>query len=646
MRSRLLESRLPLVQATSLVRVLRILFLHEYGMYRQLICPQYGVTSTIVHNICIAGSKISKALSNYLAYGPFMFAGEGQEPVDALRKRVMSEIALIRGGEGGDLLSGVEAWVRVVQFRALQDMAKEYPDHFDDCWTVVQYSSWGGRGDIWLTNLRQREDRDIGWLWSLKTSTWSSSMASLEKDKHIDKPAESYTPESTAIEGLRVLRADVVFRSNNMAETSTELLSTPKCIPRHDSSPPLQTPEEDAPVDIAHHEYVEDGVHSPSQGSAAIFPEIRQAIEIKPNQEGHEPLVTVTQVIRGVHDVQIPQQGTEFEASLSQWMVASTPDLARTPPRGVLRELDANEVGQSVQQGVDSCSRRLQDQFEQEMATTEHISMSTDDGLAVGSRGGTFSATSSDSKILDAKVFKGNTLWEVYSQLKIDALLKAVPTQDKGTVRTKDIVFFNHCGKEMTLKHKDIRELKNSEVRLGNDIVDFVLSRIYMAYPEERRHEIHIISSRVSAYMLLVMRNAKSAEKFARDWLQPPDGVEVHQVKELIVPWVCDDHWSVLVFQANRVFHMDSCLDAIHKPRDKHSEFLRWMSCAWQRLRGVEEYPVGDIININVFQQVGGNECGHLSICNVMLYLKVRFYSMDVLKCCRKWSLNKVIVAL
>jgi hypothetical protein len=62
------------------------------------------------------------------------------------------------------------------------------------------------------------------------------------------------------------------------------------------------------------------------------------------------------------------------------------------------------------------------------------------------------------------------------------------------------------------------------------------------------------------------------------------------------------------------------------KLEDKHFEFLRWMLYLWQRLRGVKEYLVRDIININVFQQVGDNECGHLRICNIMLYLKVRWF--------------------
>lgn len=147
-----------------------------------------------------------------------------------------------------------------------------------------------------------------------------------------------------------------------------------------------------------------------------------------------------------------------------------------------------------------------------------------------------------------------------------------------------------------------------------------------MAYPEDRRHKIHIVSSWVSAYMLLVMSHAKSAEKFARDWFHPRDGVEVHQVKSsstLGFVTITGQSWS-----SNPTKYPIWILvtTPFTKLEDKHSEFLRWMLYLWQRLRGVKEYLVRDIININVFQQVGDNECGHLRICNIMLYLKVRWF--------------------
>ena len=226
--------------------------------------------------------------------------------------------------------------------------------------------------------------------------------------------------------------------------------------------------------------------------------------------------------------------------------------------------------------------------------------------------------------IADASAFAKHSLPHVYDALALDTLLNTVPTLGEGASRKPETVFFNQNGKEVEVSHKAIRDLTKAKTRLGNDVVDFVLSRIYMAYPEERRHEIHIVSSRVCALLEAVMSGTKSIQKLAKDYFQPPPGVEVNQVREVIIPWVCDGHWSVLIFQPTRVFHLDSMADKVHKPRGVHSEFVRWMCAAWQCLRGVEEYPVEDLSPITVFQQVGNNECGHLCIRNIMLYLKVR----------------------
>ena len=236
---------------------------------------------------------------------------------------------------------------------------------------------------------------------------------------------------------------------------------------------------------------------------------------------------------------------------------------------------------------------------------------------------GTLDGASGDCSILDASRFSKHSLPQVYDDLRLDTLLKAVPTVGEGSSRRPETVFYNHCGKEVEVRHKAIRELKKAKSRLGNDIVDFVLSRVYMAYPEQRRREIHIVSSRVSALLEAVISGTKTLQKLAKDYFQPPPGVEVDEVKEIIIPWVCEGHWSVLIFQSNRVFHLDSATGVAHHPKGKHSEFVRWMSAAWQCLRGVEEYPVEDLSPITVFQQLGNNECGHLCIRNILLYLKV-----------------------
>lgn len=62
---------------------------------------------------------------------------------------------------------------------------------------------------------------------------------------------------------------------------------------------------------------VGNGGQVKEHGSSPIFHEIQKAMEEGPNPV-EEPLLTVTQVIRGVHRVDfMPNQGSEFETSLS-----------------------------------------------------------------------------------------------------------------------------------------------------------------------------------------------------------------------------------------------------------------------------------------------------------------------------------------
>lgn len=112
-----------------------------------------------------------------------------------------------------------------------------------------------------------------------------------------------------------------------------------------------------------------------------------------------------------------------------------------------------------------------------------------------------------------------------------------------------------------------LRGLKDKDERLGNDIVDFVLSRLYMQADEGRQREVHILSSWVTK----AIWNSKSVEGIGWQWLRPPSRVEIEQVKELIVPWVSEDHWSVLIFQSHRVLHMDSYNGTFHHLRGQHS---------------------------------------------------------------------------
>ncbi len=136
------------------------------------------------------------------------------------------------------------------------------------------------------------------------------------------------------------------------------------------------------------------------------------------------------------------------------------------------------------------------------------------------------------------------------------------------------------------------------------------MSRVYLAYPEYYRSEIHIVRSYVSGSAMNIMASGSGLQKLVKEFLQPPPGVQVYEIKEIILPWVQEGHWSVLVFQPNQVFQLDSCKDNVHKPREKHFVFVRLICAAWQNLRGVDEYVVQNITSIDVFQQLGNNECG------------------------------------
>lgn len=242
-------------------------------------------------------------------------------------------------------------------------------------------------------------------------------------------------------------------------------------------------------------------------------------MEEDPNRV-EEPLITVTQVMRGVPGVDfMPHHMSKFESSLSQWMDVSLQPLADTPSCKVLPERGANIPSA---EDVDSCCGKLYGAFEEERnmeATKQLVGLSN-----AGPRppetmipstlliDGTFSGSSSACRISNASPFKNRTLGEVYIKLGIDVFLKGIACGGKGTIRKSETVFFNHYGKELILKHKAIYSLKDSEARLENDVVDFVLSRLYMAYSEERRYKIHIVSLRVSTFLLIFMSLGKSGK--------------------------------------------------------------------------------------------------------------------------------------
>lgn len=62
--------------------------------------------------------------------------------------------------------------------------------------------------------------------------------------------------------------------------------------------------------------------------------------------------------------------------------------------------------------------------------------------------------------------------------------------------------------------------MKKSTMWLRFDIMDFVISRLYVEYFESLRHKIHIVSFKASITLLSSMKN-EDVNKFAKQYLRP-----------------------------------------------------------------------------------------------------------------------------
>ena len=93
-------------------------------------------------------------------------------------------------------------------------------------------------------------------------------------------------------------------------------------------------------------------------------------------------------------------------------------------------------------------------------------------------------------------------------------------------------------------------------------------------------------------------------------------------MKEMLLPWVVDNHWTLLVFQFDKVLHFDSFDSECHFPLGRHSNFVQMVCQAWQTLREVQVYDCL-VVSQQVPQQPGNYECGDHTLRNAMLYLKV-----------------------
>ena len=551
------------------------------------------------------------------------------------------------------MISNALEWVRLVQIRALQDFGVKHPEEFEQAWMTLQYSKWIEVSHQWAKILRSREERDLGWV---PSDTLSSSSGVVVLRNNVQNSVrdigftigvedrqrwESYVQKQSPSTSTPVANVDRILHKNEVIEhvksasdggDALEGTANASFHSRDTNTLKVHNSGVKAGVDIDPY-----GFDSPPTGTlvvcstlgdsedkvrqcAPLFSEIPM---VSPNQNA---CVTVTQVIQSMDGLEdIPREESESQFRVSQYLNAPNLLEEKTPIRGMSVMFPNPLQGSTLHCVPDSVLENSNSRFEQEKDTDMDAPKDLLD-VEVQTHcvtNASFDATSPLWQVLDASPLIVSSLSEVYERLEIEKLLKAIPSQGSGIIAKPVTVFYNQFQKEIEVNHKDIRELRKANTCLGNDVMDFVLSRLYLTYAECYRQNIHIVSSYISGSVMAIMKSGCGLEKLAKDFLHPPPGVQVDQVEDLIVPWVSDGHWSVLVFQPHRILHLDSCKGMVHKPQTKHFEFLRLVCAAWQQLRGVQEYVVDDIQSVDVFQQVGSDECGHLCIHNIMLYLKV-----------------------
>ena len=368
---------------------------------------------------------------------------------------------------------------------------------------------------------------------------------------------------------------------------------------------------------------------------AGLLLGLEHALDAENISPGAADVISVTQVQNLAHDVpDISVEGTQFDVPRSSQCPPVSHLTEQTPPNGAslvwVRDSDGDGAGPSTP--CENLSAKFETHREEE-AVTELVGLSEgiqprgwdeEASAAVGALH-VMGPLLSYCGISDIpSVFYTMPLPQLYSTVEIEKTLKKVSAGGQGSRKLERVVFFNHVNKEFEIPFKHIRSLKRSSAWLGHDIMDFVLSRMYMKYPAEYRQEVHVVSSFATGALQGVMNSGNGMLKFAEKFLQPRSPYHARQVSELIVPWITEMHWSLLILHLDRWWHLDSMTGTLHFPTGKHADILRWLYACWQTLRGDIQHPLEEHSHVlQVYQQPGNDECGHCCIRNVQIYLKV-----------------------
>lgn len=166
------------MQPIPLLRVFKVMFESYYGGFRLITCPTFGLTRSLVKEFCEHGHQVNRALSNFIRFGPFRFAGGWGQSLEVMGCTLKDNIDAIKSGHGEELIDVIMQWIQVVQLRAMQDVARHEPERFIRMWCTKHWEHWAEyQSKEWARRLSFREDRDLGCVFRTDVPEWSVAVA-------------------------------------------------------------------------------------------------------------------------------------------------------------------------------------------------------------------------------------------------------------------------------------------------------------------------------------------------------------------------------------------------------------------------------------------------------------------------------------
>lgn len=614
-RKVIIKDRIQRIKPSMLVYVFRMLFYNFYGKFRLISCPQWGLKEDVLPDCCKDMMAIRRAVSMLVSLGDCLFSrfgGISSAVATELYNLEFDEHVWVSGGKG---LLAVHKWVKSVQIRALQDIAVEDEHQFVRIWCTTLHEEWGDQAKLWSRALRIREDRDIGWVCDESAQVWSTNAWSVREriKKGIEELGDLVVEEDEAWWTRHKSRdAEVVgfIEAPASAGQCTIVLQNHTAEHTKTASESPNTRMEDIVVP-------QNSLDLPSkhliETEAMIYDN-----DTDLRGGGMDPsssVITPSQVMKSAHicDFQSSEGNSFGDISYTQIAAVEVVTVQGTVTLSPLTLEESEKMDGGVTkfaQETNANSVNMQPMLLPENSTA----------------GGELDGTSTEGA-------RESILLELWERLEMDSRMSTLPTKGKG--EPADYVVFFECRDypkwqrdAITIPYQTIRNLKSVKTKLDENMVDFLATFVYLQQPKNIMKATMVVSS-LAGSVLEKWNLAKVTNGQRRDWakkyLVSHRRLEhTKKIMEIVFPYRARNHWSLFIFQRNKVFHLDSC-KGIHDPSTQERDFVDFVYTAWTDLLGVKvpdpkELKVEDV---EVRQQVGAIVCGYAVYQNLRIWMEV-----------------------